>query len=310
MRADFLPLSVFTLPYRQERIVSFRGKQQKRIQRVAFQRTDQLIAGLQTGRCAFACLIGTQADLLEIAVPADRYNNTLVCDHAGAVDYQFGHFILKLGPAGIAVFLTDCLEFLGDDMIHHVRVVENCLCLFDLIGKFRKLCPQLCDIRIGQTVKTQCDNCLRLRFIKSEFLHQVLLCVTLVLGLADDRNDLIKNGYSLHQTFNDMTARFHLRQFIAGTASDDFLAEINKRIKQSKQSDLNRALVNNRDVVVVVVDLQIRVLVEVVQDHIGIAVLADIRNDAQTFAVGFITDVKNTVNILAETNLIHLFDKV
>ena len=107
-----------------------------------------------------------------------------------------------------------------------------------------------------------------------------------------------------------MTAGLHAGKFIAGAACHHFLAEVDKRIQKTKQSDLYRTLVDNCYVVVVVVDLQICIFKEIIQNHLRVAVLADINDDPQTFSVGFITNIQNAVDFLAQTDLIHLFDQI
>src|SRR5699024_6387460 len=99
--------------------------------------------------------------------------------------------------------------------------------------------------------------------------------------------------------------KFKLRPFI-----NDFLLMIYIACQNLFQSEQFRRPIADCDHIEVIRDLQVRTLVQVVDDAFDVRIFTDFNRYSQALPVGFIPDFQNTVDFSIRTDFINLFDQI
>jgi hypothetical protein len=93
------------------------------------------------------------------------------------------------------------------------------------------------------------------------------------------------------EPFEDMPARFGLAQLELGTPTDDLAPELDEVVEQLEQRQHPRPASDNRQHDDAEAGLQLRVLVEIVEDDLANLATLEVDRDAQPVAIGLVANV-------------------
>jgi hypothetical protein len=108
---------------------------------------------------------------------------------------------------------------------------------------------------------------------------------------ADERDDGVEVIQRDLQALEDVPARFGLAQLEFGTAVDDLAAELDEVVENLEQRQDLRAAADNGERDDPEGRLQLRVFVEVIEDHLANFAALQVDDDAKTFPIRLVTDV-------------------
>src|SRR5699024_9324318 len=189
-------------------------------------------------------------------------------------------------------------------------IINDFIQLVDRVIKFIMFSFQFNDISVCQTVKLKHDNRFSLSFSEMKRFDQIFFCILFIFRFPDQTDDIIQNGKCLHQTFDDMHPLFCLFKFKLRPFINDFLLMIYIACQNLFQSEQFRRPVADCNHIEVIRDLQVRTLVQVVDDAFDVRIFTDFNRYSQALPVGFIPDFQNTVDFSIRTDFINLFDQI
>ena len=165
------------------------------------------------------------------------------------------------------------------------------------------------DIGIGQAVQLQGNNsfCLFFREIVADL--EVFLSICLIIRSSDQGNDFIKDRNDAYQALYDMEASFCLFLIKARASDNDIPTVCNVARENRYNPHLTWCVVVNCHHIEVVVDLQIRILEQVVQDQICIGIFLQLNRNAKTISVRLIPNFCDTSHLVVNTDIVDLLDQ-
>ena len=111
------------------------------------------------------------------------------------------------------------------------------------------------------------------------------------------------------QPFQNVAARFRLAQLELGSPTDDLAAELDEALDQLQQRQHLRPPADNREHDDAERRLQLRVLVQVVQNDIAHLAALQIDNDSHAVAIGLVANVRDAFNRLGVDQLRDVLDQ-
>ena len=95
-----------------------------------------------------------------------------------------------------------------------------------------------------------------------------------------------------------MLAVARLAQFVFGAPADHFNAVVDEELDAIDQAQFARLAVDDREHDDAEADLQLGVLIQIVEDHLGLLAAFEFEHDAHAVAVAFIADVADALDLL------------
>ena len=284
------------------------------------------IAGLLIGGClarfhadhAFSSTAlgaeGTSVRAFDQAVVRDSDHHRFVSN-----EILNGHFAFvrcEVCPAWGGVLFLNKGQFVLNDAEYARFLSQDIKEVFNLLNEVLVLGANLVDFQTGQLIEAQFENGVRLFF--AEFItavveaslvanenpellnsrlgeierHQFHLGFIAVGGFADNLDELIKIRERDDITFQRLSSALSLLQFVTRAPHDDFAAVLDIAIDGFlKRECLGLAVINGEHI-----DAegggQLRVLVEVIDDHLRDRIALELDNDTGVF-IGFIADSRD-----------------
>ena len=165
------------------------------------------------------------------------------------------------------------------------------------------------DIRIGQAVQLQGNNsfCLFFREIVADL--EVFFSICLIIRSTDQGDDFIEDRNDADQALYDVEPSFCLF-LIKARASDNDIPTVSNVARQDWHNPhLTWCVVVNCHHIEVVVDLQIRILEQVVQNQICIGIFFELNGNTKTVTVRLIPNFCDTGNLVVNTDIVDLLDQ-
>ena len=128
--------------------------------------------------------------------------------------------------------------------------------------------------------------------------HQAAFCFRGIWRRLDQRNDFIHVRQGDRKSFEGMTTLTRLPQLEHGAPRDDFATVRDEALDQVLQVEDLRLVVDQRNHVHAKRILQLRLLVEVIYDHLGQFVALELDHHAHAVLVGLVADVRDTLDLL------------
>ena len=210
-----LPVDLAGIGKEQDMIVGRSGKHIHH--RILFPGGDALLAHAALG------LSGILADgsPLDVARLRQSKDALLLLNEVLNVDLVL--HVLNLGLAVIAELLGNGGEFFLQDLTHQTFVGPYPVEVSDPLFQLLVLALQLLPVQALQRLQAHIQNGLCLNIVQTEAFHQLLFGV--IIGTADDLDDLIDVVLGDQQTLQQMRPLLSLFQIVAGPADDDLLLE-------------------------------------------------------------------------------------
>ena len=130
-----------------------------------------------------------------------------------------------------------------------------------------------------------------------------------VSGGADQADHFVQMVERLLEAEQDVLALARLAQFVLGAAADHFDAMLDEVLEHRQQAQLARLAVDDRQHDDAEADLQLRVLIEVVEDDLRLLAALQLEHDAQAVAVALVANVADAFDALLVDQRRHLLDQ-
>ena len=115
---------------------------------------------------------------------------------------------------------------------------------------------------------------------------------------ADQPDDRVQIFQRLLEAEQDMLALAGFAQLVIGAPADHFHAVLDEALDAIDQAQFARLAVDDRQHDHAEADLQLRVLVEIVEDDFGLLAALQLEDDAHAVAVAFVADFGNAFDLL------------
>src|SRR5699024_7026620 len=310
MLAVVLPFDVLQFVDRDDHVVAVVGEYKAVLQCMPFLQHDECIFLLHADFCNGACIEAPHAGPFDVAVPCHRDHDFLFSDENFFLKFYRLYFILYDTPPRGGIFFTDVSQFLLDYGQQFLFIAEYFPQLVDCIFKFIMLRFKFDDIRIRQPVQLEHDDGFRLGFSEIERLHQIVLGIPLVFRFPNHTDHFIQHGQCFHQPFDDVHPLFRFFEFIFRTVADHFLLMSDICFQYFFESKKLRRPVADGHHIEVIGNLEVRLLVEEVDDPLDICILPCFNDHTLAVTVCFIPDFNDAVHFPVCTDFVNLLHKV
>ena len=272
---------------------------------------EVLLAGGGAHDALAAALLGAIGGLgqaLHVAVVGQRDHHVLLLDQVEHVDLALQHGDLR--AARVGVLALDLQDLVLDDAQHHALVGQHLLVVGDQLLKLGVLGLDLVALQAGQALQAHVQYGLGLALGQPEAAHQAVLGVLGGAGGADQGDDLVDVVQRDQQALQDVAAGLGLVQVVLGPAADDVLLVVQVVADDLVQRQYLRLAVHQRQHDGAEGVLQLGVLVEGVQHHVGVHVALELDDDAHALPVGLVADVGDALHGLFVDHLGDLLDQL
>ena len=261
---------------------------------------DVVPAQLGTLDAAAAAVLGAvlvRAGALDVAVAGDGDHHLLLRD-----EVLHGHVPVEavedLGAAVVTVALHDLRELLRDDLALASLGRDDLLVLGDQPLQLRVPVLDLLTLQGGQAAQLHVEDRLGLGLVDAQQLHEPVAGLLHGGGAADQGDDLVQRVQGLEQAQQDVRLLLRLLQAVPGAPHDDVHLVAHPVVHERVQGQRARHTVHEREHVRGEVLLQLRVLVEVVEHHLGHGV--PLEHDHQALAGaprGLVAHVRDALDL-------------
>ena len=222
---------------------------------------------------------------------------------------QVIHIITNRRSSVITVFIRNDQYLIPDDTQQLVLICQNG---FQFLNPFHQLCIfllQLLSFQTGQCTQTHIYNGLCLYVIQTEALHQPFLCHLGGTGASDDLDDLVDIIQRNEQAFQNVCPLLGFVQVVFRPSGDHILLMLQIIFQKLFQAQHLGLIVHQRQHDDTEGLLQLGMLVQLVQQHVGIHIFAQLNADAHTGTVRLIPQVGDAVDLLVSYQLGDLLDE-
>ena len=238
---------------------------------------------LDTLAATVLATIGSKRHTLDVVVMRQRDDDIFLSNEVFDVDLR--RINRELRTALIAILLLDCAELILDDAKDAVLVSQNGLELLDSLQDFLILLFDLLTLQTGQALQTQIQDSLSLFLRELETRHECFTGNISRAALTDGRDDSIQMIQRNRQAFEDMSPCLCLGQLIAGPAGNDVFLMLDVVVQDLLEVQHLRLAINQCQHDDAEAFLQLRMLIQLIQDNMGIGILAEVDDHPHTITV-------------------------
>ena len=203
-----------------------------------------------------------------------------------------------LGATLVSEAARNLTQLVLDDAKDLIAMLEQ----VDVVGNARAqvldLGNELVAGQAGQAAQTHLQDCLTLNLVQAKALVHAALRLGVVMRGADDVNDFVDVIDGDEQALTDVQVLLGLVEVVLGTTGHHVDLVIDVVLQHLTQRERARHTVNKRDVDDGEVRLQLRALIQVVQDHLRHHAALEVDDDAHALAVGLVAHVRDALDVL------------
>ena len=203
-----------------------------------------------------------------------------------------------LGAARIAIALFDRVEFTSDFRQQQRVRTQNGAQPPDLGDQLGVLLLDLLALESGQSLQAHVEDRLRLGLGQGEVQGESHPGLRRRAAGADRGDHLVQMIESDEQTLDHMGPLFRPGQLVAAAPDDDRAAMVQEVAQQVVQAQDLGLVVDDRQHVHAVADLELGHLVEGVQDDLGHLAPLQVDHDADAVAVGLVAQIADALELL------------
>src|SRR6185437_15719771 len=254
--------------------------------------------------------VGRDRRALQITGVGDGDGDRLLLDQI--LEHDFRGSVLNLRAARVFVaaeVLADILQFVGDHAAQLLVAGQNRLELRDAELDLGQLVEDLLPLQPGEAVQLQVEDRLRLLFAERELLHQPLARLLRAGGGADELDDRVEVVQGDPVPLQNMLALARLAQLEGRAPADHVHPVVEKALDGLDQAHLARLAVGHRQQDHAEAGLQVGVLVQLVEDQLGLLAALQLQHDAHAVAVALVADVADALDPLLLHQLGDAFDQ-
>ena len=246
---------------------------------------------------------------MTVTATSSTGNQIFDADVAGVLD--------DLGAALVAVFLADFFEFLDDDAAQNFLGAQDFQVFGDAPLDLGQFVEDLLLLHAGQALELQFDDGLRLllaelaqrigvdgpeiNFVKLELRgrgHQRIARFLGRLRGADQPDHFVDVFESQLEAEQNMLALARFAQHVIGAPAHHIDAVLDEVLDGVDQAQFARLAVDDREIDDAEADLKLRLLIEIVEHHLGLLAALQFVNDAQAVAIAVVDDVRDAFDLL------------
>src|ERR1035438_7557236 len=245
------------------------------------------------------------AGLAAVGIDAGALEVAAACHRDGDVFHRYQVFQLDLAgvlddlcAALVAETLLDFFEFLDNERAQNAVGAEDFEILGDAALDIGQLVEDLLLLHPGEALQLELDDGLRLLVAELEGGDEAVAGLARRLGGADDADDFVEMIEGLLEAEQDMLAIARLAELELGAPADHFDAVVDEEFDAIDQPKLARLPVDDGQHDDAEADLELGVLIEVVEDHLGLFAAFELEDDAHAVAVALVADIADAVDFL------------
>ena len=276
---------------------------------------------------------------LTLEVAGVRQGHDHVFGRDQVLDVDLGGVHHQLGATRVAELVTHRAELVDDDRgdalgagedveqvgddVHHLAVFADDLVLLEAGQALQAKLEDRLGLGLGQTIALRLQAVLRVQPFRpvavGERARQHLLDQRraplarhqLALGICrrgrglDQRDDLVDVGQRHRQAFEDVAAVARLLQLEDGAAGDDLAAVLEEAHQHLLEVEQARLAVDQRHHVHAEAVLQLGVLEQLVEHHLGHLAALELDDQAHAGLVGLVADLADALDLLLVDQLGH-----
>ena len=251
--------------------------------------------------------IGIHRSALEVAVVGDGNHHRLVRHQV--FDLDLLRALDNLGAALVAELLLHRAQLLGNHRAQPGVGVEDFLQLLDAHLQDLQLVENLLPLHLRQPVQLQIEDGLGLHVSELPALHQAALGFGGRLGAADELDDGVKDIERFLEAQQEVLALTGFGELKGGAPPHYLNAVVDKKLDGFDQPDFFGLAVADGQHDHPEADLHLGVLVEVVEDDLGLLAALELQHDAHALAVAFVADVGDALDFFVVDQVGNLLDQ-
>ncbi len=271
-----------------------------------------LVAGLHAHAALSAAAlaaVGGDGGALHVTAVAYGDGHLLVDDQV--FELNFGGFVFNDGAAFVAEQLFDFFEFFDDHAAKFLFGSENGFVFGNIVADLTQLFGDFVDGKFSEAMQLQFEDGVGLNsgerligvelgsasgdvdvnFLAAEIGDQVFAGVATVGAAANDHNYVVEMIERSEIAFEDVFAVFRFLQQIRSAAADDVHAMVNEMLDRLDQAHFLGLIVDHGQEDHAETFLHGGVLVELIEDDLGLGAAFQFNNDAHAVAIAFVANV-------------------
>ena len=208
-----------------------------------------------------------------------------------------------IGAALVAELLADGLQLVEHDLHQQLVAREDRAQPLDRLQQLDELVDDLLALEAGQPLQLHVEDRLRLEQRQLELRHQAFARFGRALRPANQLDHLVEVVERDLQAFEDVRARLGLAQLELGAAPDDLAPELDEVLDDVEERQHPRPAADDRQHDDAERRLQLRVLVEVVEDDLRHLAALQLDDDPHAVAIGLVAQVGDALDRLLADQL-------
>ena len=160
------------------------------------------------------------------------------------------------------------------------------------------LCKKPVSFKTGESSQSHVNDSLCLNIIESESVHELFLGLCRSGTSSDDAYYFIDKIKCLEKTLEYMISFFRFAEIIPGTSGDNILLMLQIFLKDLKKIEYLGLVINKSQHDDTECVLKLCVLVELIEDNIGIGILPQFYDNSYTFSVTLISYISDAIDLL------------
>ncbi len=257
---------------------------------------------------ALLLAVGGDGQALHVSRAGDRDDHVLLGDEV--LDIEVPALGREGGLALGGELLPDFSELVLDDLQDESHVGEEFVVPDDLLAQFGELSLDLRALEAGEPAETHLEDGVGLDDGEPEALHERRARLVVVCGRPDDADDLVDVVERDDQSLEDVGPLLGLAQLVARATHDDVLLVLDVVEEHLLEGEGPRHVVDQREHVDAEAGLELRVLVELVENDLGDRVVLQLDDDSHTLAVRLVSQVRDLSELLLTHEIRDLHDQL
>src|SRR5690606_35362920 len=260
---------------------------------------DVLVARLHADQAlAAAALLPVLVERrpLDVAGIRRRDHDVFVGDEI--LDAEVAAILDDVGPARVAELLLHLPQFVDDDLHQQLVVRQDLAEPRNRPLQLLELVEDLLPLGARQPLQLHVENGLRLNLRQAEPGHQARAGFGGVARSADERDDGIEVVERDAQALEHVGAGLGLAQVELGAPPHHVAAELDEVLDDLEQAQHARPAANDGQQRDAEVHLQARLLVEVVEHHVGQLTALQLDDDAHALTARLVAQIGDPVDLL------------
>ena len=245
-----------------------------------------------------AALLPVSGERRALQIPGVRHRDHRVFVGDQVFELDFRLLLDNLRFARVAVFLLHLLELVDDHLFQDLLARQDFLVPGDLLLQVVVLLLDLVALERGQALQLELEDGLRLPLGEVETRHQAGARFLGLLRASNQLDDGVELRERLHEAFQDVGALLRLAELVSGAPTHHGHTVVDEELDRLGQRQRARLAVDDGQHDHAEVFLELGVLVEVVQEHLGLLAALELDDDAHAVAVGLVTHVRDALELL------------